>query len=202
MGGGAVRRWAALDWRLLLLVLLPWAVAATWLTFLRLGGHLRLGPTTGAIICFAFLVLGILGVIVQMKTLRSVTPSSRPTALSRTIMVLAALPPLGAMLLFGLFAVCDARDRAGWGAKRFTPDEWRSATSETKHFYVNDLLRSNVLAGRTPDEVKALLGTPGSEKGEERWDYTLKPQDCSVDHWLLSIEFDRGRVNNYGLSTD
>ena len=107
---------------------------------------------------------------------------------------------------FKLFIACDAWDKAKWGTKRFMPHDWHSATSQTRHLYVNDLLRSNMLAGRTPREVTVLLGTPDrmpeSGDGRERWDYTLKYQDCSVDHWLLSIEFHQGKVKNYGLSTD
>ena len=128
---------------------------------------------------------------------------SRPFKL---FLVLASLPLVGLILLFVTFIACDAWDRAKWGTKRFMPHDWHSATSQTRHLYVNDLLRSNMLAGRTPREVTVLLGTPDrmpeSGDGRERWDYTLKYQDCSVDHWLLSIEFHQGKVKNYGLSTD
>ena len=103
VGGGAVRLGAAfaLSWKLLLLVLLPWVVGASWLAFLRLGSYLR-SELLGAIICFVFLALGIIAIIVQTKILRTAL-GARPSHTTTSVVVLAALPPLAPMLVFGLF---------------------------------------------------------------------------------------------------
>jgi hypothetical protein len=126
--------------------------------------------------------------------------------LFRIILALEALPLIAVIALFAFWAGCDAWDRAKWGSKRFTPEAWHSATPDSRHLYANDLLSSNTLAGRTPDEVRTILGTPDREERETllRYTYTMKWQDCSVipDHWLLAIEFSNGRVHSYGLTSD
>jgi len=87
---------------------------------------------------------------------------------------------------------------------RFTPEAWQATMPESRHLYARDLLSSNVLEGRTPDEVRTILGTPDSEEHEGllRYSYTVKSQECGMDHWLLAVEFSNGRVQTDGLTSD
>jgi outer membrane protein assembly factor BamE (lipoprotein component of BamABCDE complex) len=94
---------------------------------------------------------------------------------------------------------------------RFDASVWRNPTSTngppghvtTRQHMVDALLSCKLLAGKTPREVRALLGRPSFRPAKTRWYFDLGPdRNIGLDREQLYVQFDgQSRVRDAELVT-
>lgn len=79
----------------------------------------------------------------------------------------------------------------------FDKQKWHDDV-EQRYELSEDLIDSEVLMGKTMDEVKLLLGDDYQESGKDQWSYYLgfRPGFANIDPDVLEIEFKEGKVIN------
>lgn len=76
-------------------------------------------------------------------------------------------------------------------SEKFNTQKWHSAKNE-RFKMARDIIASNMLIGKTQQEVTAILGAPSSERGscETCIGYPTHEPGFSIDHEVLVVEFD------------
>ena len=78
---------------------------------------------------------------------------------------------------------------------KFTKEKWFSET-EKRYELSNDIIDSNMLIGKTKEEVRQILGDEENKEESDNWIYNLgfKPGFANIDPDILEIEFRNGKV--------
>ena len=91
---------------------------------------------------------------------------------------------------------------SSWPQKKFQAEEWEQTPDLSRYVFAKDLLDGR-LSGKTPHEIKALLGPPTVEyPGGVR--YAIKDATTMMDAAdFIYIHFDlNGRANEIGIVSD
>jgi hypothetical protein len=77
----------------------------------------------------------------------------------------------------------------------FNKTEWADNKDE-RYEYVDNIIDSKMLIGKTKAEVQKLLGDEGNKQDSDDWFYDLGFTPSSIDPDSMEIEFKNGKVEN------
>lgn len=76
----------------------------------------------------------------------------------------------------------------------FNKTEWRDHKDE-RYEYVDDIISSKMLIGKSKEDVTQLLGDSENEQNSDDWFYDLGFTPGSIDPDSMEIKFKNGKVN-------
>jgi hypothetical protein len=98
------------------------------------------------------------------------TIESRQTEVAQRRTALLYLP---ALLLGAFVSGCEEQDY--WSTTTFSPEQWRQTRETERYRFVNDLVRSKILIGKSRNAVLDLLGpSSGYESRPNELTYVVK----------------------------
>ncbi len=97
------------------------------------------------------------------------------------------------VMLFIFVALClmACSEQGSWPNRSFSSEAWKHTPEEQRYELVNDLLRKQLLDGKSRAQVMELLGSPDSEAQDPRMlAYVVKSGSNSFNQvFILDIRF-------------
>jgi hypothetical protein len=92
-------------------------------------------------------------------------------------------------------SACNGRQNlSDWPQRNFSPEEWSSTPENARYVFVKNLLKRNLLAGKTAPQVEKVLGHPSFDANTEAspyMTYVVKVGGEGFEQvFLLDIRFD------------
>ena len=94
-------------------------------------------------------------------------------------------------------ALCGCDGPRTWPVEKFDAAVWRGAPEQARYKFVQDLIASRRLNGKTVSEVIELLGPPSYESKLSSLTYVVTASGKGFDQtYMLDIHFVDGKVRN------
>ena len=110
-----------------------------------------------------------------------------------------------AVVVLGALGLTSSESRAelkavvmtvGW-PRHFTPEQWKLHPDQ-RYWMARDLSGRKLLRGKTPDEVRQLLGPPAAREALDHWPVHI-PSGLQDD---LVVWFTNGKVEGWAITND
>jgi hypothetical protein len=94
------------------------------------------------------------------------------------------------LLLCIVISACSGPE--SWPKRAFNAGQWAQAPETERYVFALDLVDRELLKGKTPEEVKEILGAPSSESSDEHYvTYVLKSGGLGFNQvYGLDVRFD------------
>ena len=88
-------------------------------------------------------------------------------------------------------------DKVWWASSKFDQEAWKSTTEKKRYIYVKDLLRRDLLIGKSEEEVIDMLGQSESAPGApSSAQYLIKVGGPGLSQiYVLDLRFTNGKVS-------
>ncbi|HET7831610.1 MAG TPA: hypothetical protein VFK88_01465 [Gallionella sp.] len=99
------------------------------------------------------------------------------------------------LFIFVMLCFMACSEQGSWPNRSFSSETWRNTPEEQRYELVNDLLRKQLLDGKSKAQVTELLGSPDSEAQDPRMlTYVVKTGGSSFNGsfnqvFILDIRF-------------